>query len=248
MTNIAFTPKPPPLPGLSSAKCAVRARHRPHGGERFSQPLDGAAKPARCADLRGVHRRRHAGAVLRERAAGIRPDRNAEQRPAHHDDRRAAAWPRRARRGPACRGGLHWRRPRSRPSMGSPRTPVTGSSSTSRSSTCRPTTAQRSSANSMSPRAWTVLPDTHGVVPGDAAITPTRRWLAPATTSPMCTGRSTLATPTSRGTRATRCTVRTGTTTGAIQMSHGCVNLPEDFAEWLWNWSDTGLPVEIIAG
>ncbi len=32
------------------------------------------------------------------------------------------------------------------------------------------------------------------------------------------------------------------------QMSHGCVNLPEDFAEWLWNWSDTGLPVEIIAG
>ena len=31
-------------------------------------------------------------------------------------------------------------------------------------------------------------------------------------------------------------------------MSHGCVNLPEDFAEWLWNWSDTGMPIEIIAG
>lgn len=31
-------------------------------------------------------------------------------------------------------------------------------------------------------------------------------------------------------------------------MSHGCVGMPEDFAEWLWNWSDTGLPVEIIAG
>ena len=31
-------------------------------------------------------------------------------------------------------------------------------------------------------------------------------------------------------------------------MSHGCVNLPTDFAAWLWNWAGIGTPVEIIAG
>ncbi|GEM_PF-6524202 len=32
------------------------------------------------------------------------------------------------------------------------------------------------------------------------------------------------------------------------QMSHGCVNLPTDFAAWLWDWANVGTPVEIIAG
>ncbi len=32
------------------------------------------------------------------------------------------------------------------------------------------------------------------------------------------------------------------------QMSHGCVNLPTDFAGWLWDWANVGTPVEIIAG
>jgi lipoprotein-anchoring transpeptidase ErfK/SrfK len=31
-------------------------------------------------------------------------------------------------------------------------------------------------------------------------------------------------------------------------MSHGCVNLPTDFAAWLWDWATVGTPVEIIAG
>jgi lipoprotein-anchoring transpeptidase ErfK/SrfK len=31
-------------------------------------------------------------------------------------------------------------------------------------------------------------------------------------------------------------------------MSHGCVNLPTDFAAWLWDWANVGTPVEIIAG
>lgn len=31
-------------------------------------------------------------------------------------------------------------------------------------------------------------------------------------------------------------------------MSHGCVNLPTDFAEWLWDWAGIGTPAEIIAG
>ena len=31
-------------------------------------------------------------------------------------------------------------------------------------------------------------------------------------------------------------------------MSHGCVNLPSDFAGWLYNWASIGTPVEIIAG
>ncbi len=31
-------------------------------------------------------------------------------------------------------------------------------------------------------------------------------------------------------------------------MSHGCVNLPTDFAAWLWDWANIGTPVEIIAG
>lgn len=31
-------------------------------------------------------------------------------------------------------------------------------------------------------------------------------------------------------------------------MSHGCVNLPTDFASWLWDWANVGTPVEIIAG
>jgi lipoprotein-anchoring transpeptidase ErfK/SrfK len=29
------------------------------------------------------------------------------------------------------------------------------------------------------------------------------------------------------------------------QMSHGCVNLPMDFAEWLYGWAEIGTPVEI---
>ena len=32
------------------------------------------------------------------------------------------------------------------------------------------------------------------------------------------------------------------------QMSHGCVNLPTDFAAWLWDWATVGTPVEIISG
>ncbi|MGI8687741.1 MAG: L,D-transpeptidase [Thermomicrobiales bacterium] len=32
------------------------------------------------------------------------------------------------------------------------------------------------------------------------------------------------------------------------QMSHGCVNLPTDFAAFLWDWANVGTPVEIIAG
>jgi lipoprotein-anchoring transpeptidase ErfK/SrfK len=28
-------------------------------------------------------------------------------------------------------------------------------------------------------------------------------------------------------------------------MSHGCVNLPMDFAEWLYGWADIGTRVEI---
>ncbi len=32
------------------------------------------------------------------------------------------------------------------------------------------------------------------------------------------------------------------------QMSHGCVNLPTDFAAWLWDWAGVGTPAEIIAG
>jgi lipoprotein-anchoring transpeptidase ErfK/SrfK len=31
-------------------------------------------------------------------------------------------------------------------------------------------------------------------------------------------------------------------------MSHGCVNLPTDFASWLWNWAGIGSPVEIVSG
>ena len=31
-------------------------------------------------------------------------------------------------------------------------------------------------------------------------------------------------------------------------MSHGCVNLPTDFASWLWNWANVGTPVEIVSG
>ncbi len=31
-------------------------------------------------------------------------------------------------------------------------------------------------------------------------------------------------------------------------MSHGCVNLPLDFATWLWDWAPESMPVEIIAG
>jgi lipoprotein-anchoring transpeptidase ErfK/SrfK len=31
-------------------------------------------------------------------------------------------------------------------------------------------------------------------------------------------------------------------------MSHGCVNLPTDFAAWLWNWAGVGTPVEIVSG
>jgi lipoprotein-anchoring transpeptidase ErfK/SrfK len=31
-------------------------------------------------------------------------------------------------------------------------------------------------------------------------------------------------------------------------MSHGCVNLPTDFAAWLWTWAGIGTPVEIVAG
>lgn len=31
-------------------------------------------------------------------------------------------------------------------------------------------------------------------------------------------------------------------------MSHGCVNLPTDFAGWLYNWATLGTPVEIISG
>lgn len=31
-------------------------------------------------------------------------------------------------------------------------------------------------------------------------------------------------------------------------MSHGCVNLPNDFASWLWDWAGVGTPAEIIAG
>jgi len=31
-------------------------------------------------------------------------------------------------------------------------------------------------------------------------------------------------------------------------MSHGCVNLPTDFAAWAWDWATVGTPVEIIAG
>lgn len=31
-------------------------------------------------------------------------------------------------------------------------------------------------------------------------------------------------------------------------MSHGCVNLPTDFAAWLWDWATVGTPVEIISG
>jgi len=31
-------------------------------------------------------------------------------------------------------------------------------------------------------------------------------------------------------------------------MSHGCINLPTDFAAWLWDWADIGTPVEIISG
>ncbi len=31
-------------------------------------------------------------------------------------------------------------------------------------------------------------------------------------------------------------------------MSHGCVNLPTDFAAWLWDWAGNGTPVEIVAG
>ena len=31
---------------------------------------------------------------------------------------------------------------------------------------------------------------------------------------------------------------------GAI-MSHGCVNLPMDFAEWLYGWTSIGTRVEI---
>ncbi len=31
-------------------------------------------------------------------------------------------------------------------------------------------------------------------------------------------------------------------------MSHGCVNLPTDFAAWLWDWANIGTPVEIISG
>ncbi|MDQ6604078.1 MAG: L,D-transpeptidase [Chloroflexota bacterium] len=31
-------------------------------------------------------------------------------------------------------------------------------------------------------------------------------------------------------------------------MSHGCVNLPTDFAAWMWDWATIGTPVEIIAG
>ena len=28
-------------------------------------------------------------------------------------------------------------------------------------------------------------------------------------------------------------------------MSHGCVNLPLDFAEWLYNWTPYGTPVVV---
>jgi lipoprotein-anchoring transpeptidase ErfK/SrfK len=31
-------------------------------------------------------------------------------------------------------------------------------------------------------------------------------------------------------------------------MSHGCVNLPTDFANWLYHWASLGTPVEIISG
>jgi lipoprotein-anchoring transpeptidase ErfK/SrfK len=31
-------------------------------------------------------------------------------------------------------------------------------------------------------------------------------------------------------------------------MSHGCVNLPTDFAGWLYNWASLGTPVEIVSG
>jgi lipoprotein-anchoring transpeptidase ErfK/SrfK len=31
-------------------------------------------------------------------------------------------------------------------------------------------------------------------------------------------------------------------------MSHGCVNLPTDFAAWLYDWASLGTPVEIVSG
>ncbi len=31
-------------------------------------------------------------------------------------------------------------------------------------------------------------------------------------------------------------------------MSHGCVNLPTDFAQWLYDWSAMGTTVEIVSG
>lgn len=31
-------------------------------------------------------------------------------------------------------------------------------------------------------------------------------------------------------------------------MSHGCINLPTDFAAWLWDWAGVGTPVEVISG
>jgi lipoprotein-anchoring transpeptidase ErfK/SrfK len=31
-------------------------------------------------------------------------------------------------------------------------------------------------------------------------------------------------------------------------MSHGCVNLPTDFAAWIYDWASLGTPVEIISG
>jgi hypothetical protein len=31
-------------------------------------------------------------------------------------------------------------------------------------------------------------------------------------------------------------------------MSHGCVNLPTDFAGWLYVWASLGTPVVIIRG
>jgi lipoprotein-anchoring transpeptidase ErfK/SrfK len=29
-------------------------------------------------------------------------------------------------------------------------------------------------------------------------------------------------------------------------MSHGCVNLPTDQAQWFYNWAEVGTPVRVI--